>query len=290
MWHWLKWNRQLRMMAVIHLTCLLTFCLILGWLQLNLRAWSFGWLEKNLRISLFLSENISPPDTQALQEVLEQDERIQAIKKFSSEESFLFLQQQMPLERKLLENLDPAFLPTTLDFQIAPNFYHQVPQIVRFLQSQEGVAQVIVPQPIFEMVGHFSQISEPLAWGLFFVANLLMVFILFYLLRLAFEEHREAFKLLDLSGAPFFSIRVVFLLEVGMVLGISTLLSCGITFICYRFSLNFPLFQKASFFFKQPILFYEWQTLLVFGIFTFVLGQFYTFWVTQRWYLYLRKP
>lgn len=277
-------------MAVIHMTCLLTFCLILGWFQLNMRSWSLGWLEKNLRISLFLSENISPPETQALQEILEQDERIQTIKKFSSEDSFLFLQQQMPLERKLLENLDPAFLPTTLDFQIAPHFYHQVPQIVRLLQSQEGVAQVVVPQPVFEMVGHLSQISEPLAWGLFFVANLLMIFLLFYLLRLAFEEHREAFKLLDLSGAPFFSIRVVFLLEVGRVLGISTLLSCGITFICYRFSLSFPLLQKASFFFNQPILFYEWQTLLVFGIFTFVLGELYTYWVTQRWYLDLRKP
>ena len=289
MWHWIGLNPQLRMGAILHLTCLLTFCLILGWLQLNFHSGSVAWLEKNLRVSLFLAETISAEATQALHAALAQDSRIHSIKKFSPEESLVFLQKQLPLDPNLLASLDKTILPATLDFQIAPQDYHHMADLVRELQRQAGVVHVVFPQPIFELVGSLSRILEPLPWVLFFLSNFLVILTLFYLLRLFFEAHREAIELLDLSGASFFSICWVFLLEVGLVLGISTLLSGSLTFICYRISQHLPFFQKVSLFFNQSILFYEWQALWVFGLFTFVLGEAYTYWMIKRWYLRLRR-
>lgn len=288
MFQWIRFSKRLRIIGIVNIVCFLTLYLLLGLLHLNIKSWSSFWLENNSELSLFLSKNISPKAYQDLYVALEQDFRIRNFQEFSSIQSFLLLQKQIDAGQELLETIDKTILPTTIDLQIRPEYYTQTAAIVRELQETEGITHVVFPKQAFEAAGYFSQTLNQFAPFLVFLIGILGIFILFFLLHLSFQQNWQALELLNLSGVSFFSIRLIFLLEVGLVLGISLLLSYSITFICYQMSLHFSSLQQVSLFLNRPIIFYEWKDLIILGFFTLFIGEVYAYWMVERWCARLR--
>lgn len=284
----IKFSRKLRLAGVVNISCILTFIMLFGLLHLNINLWTSSWLEKNSSISLFLSSNISETTYQNLYDTLEQDFRIQHIREISSEEAFIILNQQMEKDQGILDSIDKTILPTTIDLEIHPEYYSQTAITVKKLQSLEGITEIVYPKQTLETLSHVSQGLNRFAIVLLFLGGGLVIFILFYLLYLSFQQHLQELELLNLFGASFFSILLPFLIEVGMVLGISTLLSYSITFICYQTSFYLPSFQGISLFFNQSAIFYNWQDLLISGLLTLLIGEGYTYWMINRWCSQLR--
>ncbi len=273
---------------MISIGCLFTFCLLFGLLHLNVKLWTSSWLEKNAGVSLFLVDNISKTTYQNLYLILEQDFRIQGIREISSEETLTLLDQQMDIDKMMLSLIDETIFPITIDFEIRSEYYMQTASIIKQLKNLEGITDIVYPKQTLETLEHLLQGLNRFSLVLWFLGGISLFFTLFYLLHLSFQQHSQDLALLDLFGASFFSIHSPFLIETGIILSISALLSYGLTFLCYQISFYLISFQKISFFFNQTTTFYQWQDLLLLGFLTLLIGEGYSYWMVQRWYTQLR--
>ncbi len=279
----IKFTLRLRLIGIGSISSTLALCMILGLIYLNIQHRITDWLERHSDISIFLSDSISEKAYQELYVTLEQDYRIKNIREISSEQALALLKQQLDDDREVLDHIDKTILPVTIDLEIRPEYYTQVTDIAQKLQDKEGITDIAYPQQALEMIIHLSQGISQLHFVLIALGSIPVLFSLFYFLRLAFQQQVEEIELLYSSGASTVSIRLPFLLEVGMVLGVSILISYIILLICYQINLFFPSPQGTSLFFNQPTVFYEWQDLIGLGILTLMIGETYVYWIIEYW-------
>ncbi|MBF0287944.1 MAG: hypothetical protein HQM14_09005 [SAR324 cluster bacterium] len=240
-------------------------------------------MERHSGISLFLSDNISENAYQELYVTLEQDYRLKNINEVPSEQALALLKKQLNENQEVLDHIDKTILPVTIDLEIRSEYYTDAESIVKKIRHQEGITDIIYPQQALETILHLSQGTRQLYTILELLGSLLVMSTLFYFIHTSFQQQTDEIELLYSTGASALSIRLPFLLEVGMVLGVSILISCNILFIGYQINLFFPSFQETNLFFDQPMVFYEWQDLIGLGILILLLGETYAYWMIEHW-------
>ena len=212
-------NRTTTMVAVattaFTLACFGLFIL----LYLNLRTMT-GSLKGDIKIIVYLQENLSSQNLTELQHRIRSEREVAALTYVSKEQALADFRAQFPAEQHLLEGLGENPLPASLVVTLAPQFgsSDMIRQWVERIQVIPGVAQV---QYSREWVEHLNSLVKYLELGAVIVGGVLStatVAIIASTIRLALYARRDEIEILRLIGAGGLMIKIPYLLE-GAVVG-----------------------------------------------------------------------
>lgn len=238
------------------------------------------WGE-SLEISVYLSDEISPDETQKIETYLKQNDKIDKLKFLTKENALENFRQQMVSYAPDILN-DPEILkiiPKSFQFSInskvASEDHLSVTQnIAASLKNFIGVEEVSFGQDWVKNYAHVVKGASAVG-GLFSIIVLLaVIFIVSNAIRTSIHQRRYEVEVLELIGATPRYIRQPFLWEGGLIGGFSSLIG-----ICLSYGLFLVIQEnlKSQLAFLQlssHIQFISWIKICFLFVFSIVLGVF----------------
>lgn len=286
----LHFQKKYKFIAFLLLTSIFLLFFFLDLLFYNLEHSLKQWLKANATVSLFLSETISNPDYQRIYSILSQDFRVTNTQETSSVEAFGFIQEQLQSNLNFPDSVHKNLFPTTIDFNIRPEYYSNVSEIVSPLSQIEGVIDLVQPDQQFLSIVSFTENIQLYIVGIYVLEGFLFLFLLAFLINIVLKQQHEERQLLQLFGAPGSSIYLPFLREVGMVLVGSGIFAYGFI-ILWLNALSPKLFLEEFFpdFYSLAQTFI-WEYFSIGIISLLFVGEYYVYWLLRRWYGKISLP
>ncbi|MFN3682215.1 MAG: cell division protein FtsX [Nitrospira sp.] len=218
-WVNLRTNRATTIVAMV--TTAFTFAcvgiFVLSYVNLRNAAM---WLQDDIKIIVYLDDDLSMEDMQTLRERLASDQVVADLRYISKEEALSEFRAQFPHDSHLLEGLGENPLPAS--FVITPAPGHRSPEAVdRWadqVRAMTGVAKIDYNQEWLDALFELVRYLELTAIGGGVILSAAAVTIIGNTIRLAFFARREEVAILQLVGATRSFIRLPYVLE-GAVLG-----------------------------------------------------------------------
>ncbi len=281
-------GRKNQWLGAVSLCVAFVIGLMLGAWYLNAQQWLQFYGDQRDGLTLFLTQPITETDYQAIHIALEQDFRLTKIREISPETTFTELNQSILPEAEL-SKIHQNILPITIEAEIRREYYHQTSEIVRKLTAFQGISEIIHEAPQLNFI---SVISWSLEWLIILLILVVIggVFlILYFMLREAWRRQQDGLEWLQLAGAPARSIYLPFLMEVGMVMGLSIGMACGLVYTGHQAGWILPFFREIEAIMGQPIRFYAWHELGGIVICFWIGGEGFTYWIVTYWWARLAK-
>lgn len=218
-WTNLRTNRATTVVAIV--TTAFTFAcvgiFVLSYVNLRNAA---TWLQDDIKIIVYLDDDLSMEATQTLRERVASDRLVADLRYISKEEALSEFRAQFPRDSHLLEGLGENPLPAS--FVITPAPAYRSPEAVdrwaERVRAMAGVAKIDYNQEWLDALFELVRYLELTAIGVGVVLSAAAVTIIGNTIRLAFFARREEVEILQLVGATRSFIRIPYLLE-GAVLG-----------------------------------------------------------------------
>jgi len=238
-WANLRMNRTTTVVATLTTAFTLACVGIFLLLYVNLRN-AADWLQEDIRVIVYLEDQISTDDTQELQEKLKSDLMIAAVRHISKEEALTEFRSEFPSDSHLLEGLGENPLPAS--FVVTPASNYRSPDAVRRwaerILTMAGVAKVDYNQEWIDALAELTRYIELTAIGVGVILSAAAITIIGNTIRLALFARRDEVEILRLIGATRAFIRIPYFLE-GAILG-----GCGSALALGMLKLGFELFRQ----------------------------------------------
>ena len=238
-WANLRTNRTTTVVATLTTAFTLACVGIFLLLYVNLRN-AADWLQEDIKVIVYLQDQISPEDTQALNDKLKADPMVAAIRHISKEEALGEFRSEFPSDSHLLEGLGENPLPASFVVTPAPN-YRAPDAVKRWAErvlTMAGIAKVDYNQEWVDALADLIRYIELTAIGVGVILSAAAITIIGNTIRLALFVRRDEVEILRLIGATRAFIRIPYFLE-GAVLG-----ACGSALALGMLKLGFELFRQ----------------------------------------------
>jgi len=238
-WVNLRMNRTTTVVAILTTAFTLACVGIFLLLYVNLRN-AADWLQEDIRVIVYLDDQISTDDAQALEEKLMADRMVAAIRHISKEEALGEFRSEFPSDSYLLEGLGENPLPASFVVTPAPN-YRSPDAVQRWAErvlTMAGVVKVDYNQEWIDALAELTRYIELTAIGVGVILSAAAITIIGNTIRLALFARRDEVEILRLIGATRSFIRIPYFLE-GAILG-----ACGSALALGMLKLGFELFRR----------------------------------------------
>lgn len=238
-WVNLRTNRTTTVVAILTTAFTLACVGIFLLLYLNLRN-AADWLQRDIKIIVYLDDRMSREETQALEDKLQSEQMVAGLRYISKEEALGEFRSQFPSDSQLLEGLGENPLPASFVVTPAPN-YRSPDAVGRWaerVRTMAGIAKVDYNQEWIDALAELIRYIELIAIGVGVILSAAAVTIIGNTIRLALLARREEVEILRLVGATRAFIRIPYFLE-GAVLG-----GCGSALALAMLKLGFELFRQ----------------------------------------------
>jgi len=276
----LFFHNKIRLLNICVLFGITFTCLMLELLLINSENLILTWLKQSSHVSLFLSEDISNEDYQALHNELKNDKLITKIQEWSSEQTFELMKPH--LDTKFLKD-NLILFPKTIEFEIIPDYQTNSKYIIKKYEIKNGVTEIVFDQQSFKL---FKLFSNDFNIIYLVIENLGRVFILIFILYSIFfflNNQKEELQLFHLLGISSLIIYKLFLRELSIIIVMAILLAHMITYLIYVFLIN-QIFKNIIPFHSIQVLFFSWQDLAIDSSFILIAGGICTFLVVKNKY------
>ena len=238
-WVNLRMNRTTTVVAILTTAFTLACVGIFLLLYVNLRN-AADWLQEDIKVIVYLDDQISTDDAQALEEKLMADRMVAAIRHISKEEALGEFRSEFPSDSYLLEGLGENPLPASFVVTPAPN-YRSPDAVQRWAErvlTMAGVVKVDYNQEWIDALAELTRYIELTAIGVGVILSAAAITIIGNTIRLALFARRDEVEILRLIGATRSFIRIPYFLE-GAILG-----ACGSALALGMLKLGFELFRR----------------------------------------------
>lgn len=230
-------------------------------LYLNVVHISRIWLA-NTTVSLFLDQGISAERRQAVLERVRADPAVIHAIEVSPQEGLSQLAGKLGADHGLMNGVDPANLPYTIDFDLSVDERANIRKIAARYGALEGVGEVVYAERALEKVRLFLLVTQ--AVGLFFIALIVLsfLFIVSNSTKLSLHTRRDEIEILSAVGATRSVISSSFVIE-GMTLsGAGFLIALGIAWVSYQLIVAALIWNPATSALGERTLFFPLTMLL----------------------------
>lgn len=238
-WANLRTNRSTTVVAIVTTAFTLACVGIFLLSYVNLRN-AAAWLQEDIKIIVYLDDQISGEETRELEGKLKADRMVTGVRYISKEQALGEFRAQFPSDSHLLEGLGENPLPAS--FIVTPATGYQSPDAVNRwaerARTMAGVAKVDYNQEWIDALAGLIRYIELTAIGVGMILSAAAVTIIGNTIRLALFARREEIEILRLIGATRAFIRIPYFLE-GAVLG-----ACGSALALGILKLGFELFRQ----------------------------------------------
>ncbi len=212
-----KWINLLTILSIsIGLSLLTSFIM----LTLNMDSVIQRW-AKNFGLVVYLDEDISKEDENALRDRFMNDNDIIEVKYISKEQALRVLRETLGENALVLEGLHENPLPASFELGLKRNLLE--PEIVRGKAAQiEQIPGVQEVQYGEKWLSSLYTISKTMKLGAFIVGSAIFIaitFITYSTIKIFFYRRKDEIETLKLLGATRTFIRLPFLLE-GLIIGL----------------------------------------------------------------------
>ncbi len=234
-WANVRANRTTTMVAIVTTAFTLSCVGIFLLLYVNLRA-AAGWLQEDIKIMVYVKEEVSRDAEAGLEETLKGDPAVDSLVFVSKDQALAEFKTQFPSDSHLLEGLGENPLPASFVVTLAPQFRSPdaIQRWAERVRTMAGVAKVDYNQDWIDALASLIRYIELIAIGVGVILSTAAVTIIANTIRLTLAARRDEIDILRLIGATRAFIRVPYLLE-GSVLGaLGSALSLGILKLGYE--------------------------------------------------------
>lgn len=172
-------------------------------------------LISELRLILYLDDEIPDKDKQALEEKIREFDNVEKIIFVSRQQAYSLLEKQLGDDKDVLGNLDASFLPPSVEVYPSKNFktLANLQKFSNYLATLPGADKVQYGHGWLERFGHFVdllRIIVLMSGGLLVLTTLFMVS---YTIRLAVVARQAELEVLRYLGATSSYVRGPLLIE-----------------------------------------------------------------------------
>ncbi len=236
-WGNMRTNRTTTVVAILTTAFTLACVGIFLLLYVNLRS-AAGWLQEDIKIMIYLDDEITSEGTHEIEEKLKTDRMVASVLFISKESALGEFRAQFPSDSHLLDGLGENPLPASFVVTLAANFRSPdaVNRWAKRVGTMAGVGKVDYNQEWIDALAGLMRYIELTAIGVGVILSAAAVTIIGNTIRLALVARREEIEILRLIGATRAFIRIPYFLE-GAVLG-----ACGSALSLGILKLGFELF------------------------------------------------
>lgn len=192
-----------------------------------------GNLESQVEVSVYLQDEITSEQVDALANEFTALEQVALVKYVSKEEALLRMRDWYGESADFLAGLE-ADNPLRNSFELRTHRPEQVLDVVPVLRSFDGVAEVQYGQGVVEQLFAVTGVLRVVALGLMFGLAAAATFIIANTIRITVFARRREINIMKYVGATDWFIRWPFVIE-GMTLGlIGSLIAAGLVAWAYR--------------------------------------------------------
>lgn len=192
--------------------CFLTFFALLTFLILAAGSQStLRYFESKPQVIVFFKEGTTNQDISALQNALNQDERVTSTKYVSKEEALKIYQERNKNDPTLLELVTANILPASLE--ISTKDPSDLQSIAELLKDEPAISEVIVPEDVVETLTSVTSVIRGVGIA---VVGLLMIFatlVILMIIGFKIRLKRAEIETMRLMGASPNFVRKPFILE-----------------------------------------------------------------------------
>lgn len=196
-----------------------------------------GNLESQLEVSVYLQDEVTSAQIDALAQDFSKLPQIATVKYVSKAEALLRLKDWYGESADFLAGLE-LDNPLRNGFELATVEPRQVLEVVPIIQTYSGVAEVVYGQGVVEQLFAITHIVRLVAFGLMFGLAAAATLIISNTIRITVFARRREINIMKYVGATDWFIRWPFIIE-GMVLGfVGSLLAGGLVSWLYSMTVK----------------------------------------------------
>jgi cell division transport system permease protein len=190
----------------------------------------------------------------------------------SPEEGMARLARRLGTDQGVLQGVDAANLPYTIDFDLGIEERTNISDIAARYRKAKGVEEVIYAERALEKVRVFLEVTRGV--GLFFVALILLSFwfIVSNSTKMSLYARREEIEILAAVGAPRRVISSSFVVEGMLLAGAGFAVALAITGACYGLMVAALGWSELTQALSGRTLFFPWQGLGIAALAALVLA------------------
>lgn len=181
--------------------------------------------EKNVEVSVFLRDDISPAQQQHLQGKLQAMPQVESVRYESKEEAYQRFQALFNNQKALIQGITPDALPASFRVKLVDPQQFEVVAVQ--LANEAGIDKIVDQR---QLLNRLFAVTRVFRVGVFAVAVIMLVSaaaLIGNTVRLAVFNRRKEIGIMRLVGATAWHIRVPFLIE-GIIEG---LLGAGVAIL-----------------------------------------------------------
>lgn len=240
------WTAQVMTLFTVSLSVLIFSFFFLIYTNMQKASSRLG---NELRLIVYLEQEVPAAFRQEFKKKITDFDKVEKIVFISREEAFARLSKQLGQESDVLEDLDPSFLPYSVEIFPSNNLKSltRIKDFSDYLVSLPGAVKVQYGQEWIERFGYFISLLRIIVILSGALLILTSVFMVSYTIRLTLESRQEELEILRFLGATDRYIRGPVIVE-GFLLGIigafSGLLSLFFLFQWIKNHFSGPVFMN----------------------------------------------
>ncbi|MDF1613732.1 cell division protein FtsX [Desulfurivibrio dismutans] len=232
-----SWPTQSMSLLTVALSVLIFAFFLL--IHLNMLA-AGAKLGDELRLTIYLDEDINPAMQPRIREQIHQFGDIAEVRFISREQAMARFARRLGDEQDILRDLAPDFLPPSIEVVPRPGLLglNQLSQLADFLSTLPHVSRVQYGQ---EWLQHFNSFNRLLRIVVLVSAALLtlnMIFTVSRTIQLTLAARREELEILRLLGADRAFVGTPFLAEGLLQGGLGSMLGLGSLYLIFQWTTN----------------------------------------------------
>jgi cell division transport system permease protein len=200
-------------------------------------GYSLSQAESKLGVSVFLSEDITDEDKEAIETMIRQREEVKSVTYISPEQAWEDFKKKFKDNKELIEgfNSENNPLENSDNFQVLIKEIDKQDTVVKYIQSLKGVRLVSQKKDLTEIIKGFNRFINYISVVLIIILIIISVFLISNTVRLAITLRKSEINIMKYLGAKDFFIKFPFIIE-GIVIGaIGAVIPLTIIYFAYDY-------------------------------------------------------
>jgi cell division transport system permease protein len=200
-------------------------------------GYSLSQAESKLGVSVFLSEDITDEDREAIETMIRQREEVKSVTYISPEQAWEDFKKKFKDNKELIEgfNSENNPLENSDNFQVLIKEIDKQDTVVKYIQSLKGVRLVSQKKDLTEIIKGFNRFINYISVVLIIILIIISVFLISNTVRLAITLRKSEINIMKYLGAKDFFIKFPFIIE-GIVIGaIGAVIPLTIIYFAYDY-------------------------------------------------------
>ncbi|WP_193774559.1 permease-like cell division protein FtsX [Vallitalea guaymasensis] len=197
--------------------------------------------ESNLGIAVFLKENITETDREAIETMISQREEVKSVEYISPEQAWEDFKKTMYENNEdLLVGFDGENNPlkNSDSFQVLIKDIDNQESLIKYIQTLEGVREINQEKNLTEIIKGFNNFINYMSIVLIVILIFISVFLISNTVRIAISVRKNEIGIMKYLGAKDFFIKFPFIIE-GMLIGaIGAIVPLTVIYFSYDYVIN----------------------------------------------------